>query len=707
MTKYRTISLLLLLVSYQHTSAFAPSLIKCNSLTRTLPSSSGSIARAQRTSEQETEAKQKFIKEKESVPHETEKITHDPSLIFENTNGIKAFLDTGDKVPPPEDTEVAVSYSIDNELALKEFINIINEKDRGIPPEPIFDLGAMIEQLAGKAFDTLEDANLMFKRQMAEFETLKNQDDLNADALSEWNDPKLSHKPKVLVVGSGWASHAFIKCIDTEKYRVLVVSPTNYFVFTPMLASTSVGTTEARSIVESTRDSNPTVKYLEGKVLDVDVENKSMKVKLGQGRITEDDDPIHEDHEVIDIPYDVAVYSAGVGPLSASKRTEGLCKENVHFLKTVEDAKGLLSTVITLLEKASQPGLTDEERRKLLTFVVVGGGPTGVEYCGELTDFLNDVTGKDTKNNRSAVKRTVAPFASLGKYTSVKLIQGSPDLLPMFDKDMRDSAKAALVREGVDVKTDTKVNRIEGKNKIIVTNPDGKEDVIDCGIIVWAAGTMPLKLTGKVIEKLDEFTVKKGYKVTPGSLSQGGRIPVDQWQRVLGAPAGSLLAIGDASATVGENLSPLPQTAQVAAQQGAYIARLLNRGYDLTGSPTFETSQSLDGDADVTAKDSLFLPPPINHKAAVDESARWQVRGMVKAKPFQFLNLGQLAYIGGGEALSQVQLGNKKLFNQAGSVGFLLWKSVYVVKQVSTKTRLLVLFDWFKTKVFGRDVTRM
>lgn len=690
MCKYKYTSLLFLLLSSQDTVGFAPSYSKSRL--------SGSQTRkAQRTSE-ETNAKTS-TKEKNSIQSNKVQASHDPSLIFEKTNGIQGFLDTENGISEP--TEV-VKYSIENELALKEFINVINEKDRGIPPEPIFDLGSMIEQLAGKAFDTAEDATLMFKRQMAVFETLKNQDDLNADALSEFNDPKLAHKPKVIVVGSGWASHAFIKCIDTEKFRVLVVSPTNYFIFTPMLASTSVGTTEARSIVESTRDSNPTVKYIEGKVIDVDVEGKSMKVKLGQGRIT-DDDPVMEDQEIIDIPYDIAVYSAGVGPLSASKRTEGLSKENVHFLKTVEDAKGLLSTVITLLEKASQPGLTDEERRKLLTFVVVGGGPTGVEYCGELTDFLNDVTGKEKKNNRSAVKRTVAPFASLGKYTSVKLLQGSPDLLPMFDQDMRDSAKAALVKEGVDVRTNTKVNRIEGKNRIIVTNPDGQEAAIDCGVIVWAAGTMPLKLTAQVINRLDELGKKKGFQVSPAALSEAGRIPVDRWQRVLGAPPGSLLAIGDASGTVGEHASPLPQTAQVAAQQGAYVARLLNRGYDLTGSPTFENSES-----DTSSiEDNLFLPPPINHKAVIDEATRWQLRGMIKAKPFQFLNLGQLAYIGGGEALSQVQLGNKKLFNQAGSVGFLLWKSVYVVKQVSTKTRLLVLFDWFKTKIFGRDVTRM
>merc|ERR1712070_1276328 len=85
---------------------------------------------------------------------------------------------------------------------------------------------------------------------------------------------------------------------------------------------------------------------------------------------------------------------------------------------------------------------------------------------------------------------------------------------------------------------------------------------------------------------------------------------------------------------------------------------------------------------------SLYLKPPKAGKSAK------------QAKPFEFLNLGILAYVGGGEALSQVQFGDIELFNQAGSVGFLLWRSVYVVKQVSTKTRLLVLFDWFKTRIF-------
>lgn len=86
----------------------------------------------------------------------------------------------------------------------------------------------------------------------------------------------------MVVIGSGWASRAFIKVIDTDAYRVLVISPYNYFVFTPMLASSSVGTTEIRSIVESTRDSNPYVNFLEGKGIGIDTKSKTITVRLGK-----------------------------------------------------------------------------------------------------------------------------------------------------------------------------------------------------------------------------------------------------------------------------------------------------------------------------------------------------------------------------------------------------------------------------------------
>eukprot|EP01083_Nonionella_stella_P036640 99957_1 len=569
--------------------------------------------------------------------------------------------------------------SIVNEVQLKKFVKIVNKEDRGILEEDI----DLAEILFDKIIDTADDALLMMRRKMRESDAI--QEPRAADVLNEWYD---KGQPRVLVIGTGWAGHACIKVLDTSQFRVLVISPSNHFVFTPMLASTSVGTIESMSIVESTRDSNPFVRYIEGKALDVNTADKTFKVKLGKDELTNDRETICiEENEIIDIPYDIAIYSAGVGPVLSSKNIPGLSKENVYFLKSVDDAKRLRSGVIDLLENASQPGITDKERRQLLTFVVVGGGPTGVEYCGELADFINDVTGKR--------KSRLAPFASLAKFTKIILIQGAPDVLPAFEANLRQSARESLEGEGVTVRTNTKVKHIIGKEKIAVVNKeDGVEDTIDCGLIVWAAGTMPLQLTETLIANIDSTCREKGL-AEPSALSSRGRIPVDKWQRVIGVPDGSMLAIGDASGTVveGGEAKLLPQTAQVAAQQGAYVARLLNRHYDLNVE---------------NSKNVLYLGPPTKSKAKKrGGGVNIEVRGKLEAKPFQFLNLGQLAYTGGGEALSQVELGDKKLFSQAGSTGFLLWRSVYIVKQVSTKTRLLVLFDWFKTQIFGRDVTRM
>ena len=84
-----------------------------------------------------------------------------------------------------------------------------------------------------------------------------------------------------------------------------------------------------------------------------------------------------------------------------------------------------------------------------------------------------------------------------------------------------------------------------------------------------------------------------------------------------------------------------------------------------------------------------------------------RVRSLIEAKPFEFLNLGLLAYVGAGQAVAQVQLGENSLLNASGENAFLLWRSVYVVKQVSTRTRLLVLFDYLKSKLFGRDLTSL
>jgi NADH dehydrogenase FAD-containing subunit len=101
------------------------------------------------------------------------------------------------------------------------------------------------------------------------------------------------------------------------------------------------------------------------------------------------------------------------------------------------------------------------------------------------------------------------------------------------------------------------------------------------------------------------------------------------------------------------------------------------------------------------------MPPPSSSSGSPTIAEKISSPAPGVACAFQFLNLGILAYTGGGSALAQVQITEDKAVKSSGSLGFGLWRSVYLSKQVSGRNRLLVAVDWFKTKIFGRDITRL
>ena len=540
-----------------------------------------------------------------------------------------------------------------------------------------------LDTLITRGLDTIEDAFLLARRVTAEPVD-------SVDCLDAWTDDA-DERQRILVIGSGWAAHALVKIVDADLYRLLVVSPRNFFIFTPMLAASSVGTVEYRSITEPMRASNPRAAYIEGTVTDIDPVAQCADIRLGTGTGAASRQ----------VNYDVCVYAAGV--LASTSRIPGVA-EHCCFLKEIEDAQKLRAAVGTALESASRPGLSEEERRRMLTLVVVGGGATGVEYVGELSDFLLD-----------ALTRL---YPQLARFARVILVHSGPTLLPQFDPPLREKALATLqAKVDVEIMLNTRVERVNSPTSVTLktrrahaagqagTDADSGDVTADewdaprgveCGLVMWAAGTGPSELTERLNARLVDCAPPGTFDETAGRPPwTAGRITVDPWLRALGAPPGSLIALGDAAVCAGSDGSPLPQTAQVAAQQGAYVARLLNRGYDLTGG----------GPAALDACE--VLSPPLSREARAGDIRRlvW-LRGAVEARQFEFLNLGLLAYLGGGEALSQVQVGESRLLSEAGSTGFLLWRSVYVVKQVSPRTRFLVLFDWLKTKLFGRDVTR-
>ncbi|KAA8493970.1 putative NADH dehydrogenase [Porphyridium purpureum] len=495
-------------------------------------------------------------------------------------------------------------------------------------PEPIqFEAprSSTLEMIRYRTVDTINDVVLHYSRKFKRNETLA----------------KLAQatKPVVCVLGFGWGGHAFVKTIDTDKYDVVVISPRNHFLFTPMLASTAVGTVEFRSILEPVRVSNEFVTYFEATCENIDQENQVLLCKNLRGNTFEQ----HYDYLVL-----------GVGAPTNTFNTPGV-EEYAHFMKEVSDAKEIRKGIIDQFEAANLPNVSAEERERLLTFAVVGGGPTGCEFSAELSDFL-----------RSDLKKY---YPRLMVDTKVKLLNSGSSILLQFDEALQAKALDNFRKTQIDVVTDA---RVVAMDDTTITLKNGSK--IPYGLCVWAAGIGTNPLVSSLIARV------------PQQKDAKGRLVIDEWQRVKGM--NNTFAFGDCA--VAEK-RPLPATGQVAAQQGSYVSRLLNKNVCLA------------------CEVPVILPRELNNTISGQalESLREKGQAFKNARPFEFLSLGILAYVGDSKAIADVEAGDLKLGGASGTLAFLLWRSVYLTKQVSFRNRVLVLFDWLRSQIFGRDTSQM
>jgi len=468
---------------------------------------------------------------------------------------------------------------------------------------------------------------------------------------------------KVVVLGTGWGAASFLKDADTDAFDVTVVSPRNFFLFTPMLAGSSVGTVEYRSITEPIRLINGKARYLEATATSIDREARTVTC---ESVVCEGNSCTIEEFVV---EYDRLIFSVG-----AQTNTFGIpgVREYCNFLKGVDDARRIRTAIINCFERAGLPHLTDDQRRATLTFAVIGAGPTGVEFASELRDFVEQEGPRY--------------YPQLLQFIKIKIIEASPTVLAPFDRNLQAAAIDALTRRSIvgdeaqsldltELLLDSGVSEVSTD---AIRLADGRE--IPYGLAVWAAGNGPLPITLQLIEELGAGAQSEAQSVARG------RLAVDPWLRVLGGD-GSIFSLGDCSCAVANQL---PATAQVAGQQGSYLARLLARcRLPEDGAPPARRP-----DAPVSVADAV---------------TGFTTGTNTVAAPFQFLNLGILAYTGDGSALAQLQLTPSEgaRVKGTGKIGFGLWRSVYLSKQVSVRNRVLVLFDWAKTRVFGRDITRI
>lgn len=331
-------------------------------------------------------------------------------------------------------------------------------------------------------------------------------------------------RKKLIILGTGWASYKVLKAIDKKLYDVIVVSPRNHFLFTPLLCSTTVGTLEFRSIIEPIRNTGfrQTDHFHLSRATGIDFTNQIISTESGlkQGL-------------TYDLSYDKLVI--GVGSLSNTFGVPGVT-ENACFLKEVGDARKIRNQILSNFELAAQPSVTKEESRRLLHVVIVGGGPTGVEFGAEIYDFVEQDVARLYKAKKDDVRVTLVE---------------SNQILSSFDEKLRNYAtKKIQERKGFRLEQDT-VTAVHSDH--VHLKNGGK---VPCGLVVWSTGLAPREF----VTKLDIPKNKRGQILT------------DRHLRVLGDPSGNSYAIGDCADIKDYSL---PCTAQVAEKQGGYVVKEL------------------------------------------------------------------------------------------------------------------------------------
>ena len=244
-------------------------------------------------------------------------------------------------------------------------------------------------------------------------------------------------KKRLIILGSGWGAMSVLKHLEPGQFEVVVVSPRNYFMFTPLLPSVTVGTVEARSIVEPVRKivakqyhKHP-ISFLEAKCMSVNPDKKVIYCKDCSGVVGA--------VESFDLDYDLLVVA--IGATSNTYRTPGV-EQHAHFLKEIPDARRIRDILIDNVETASMPGQPVEERKRLLHIVVVGGGPTGVEFAAEAADFLREDVAKIYPNVIEDCK--------------VTLVHSRGSVLNTYDKTISDYTQGTMKSDKVNVITNSR-----------------------------------------------------------------------------------------------------------------------------------------------------------------------------------------------------------------------------------------------------------
>ena len=331
--------------------------------------------------------------------------------------------------------------------------------------------------------------------------------------------------PHVVIVGGGFGGLFAAKALKRLPVRVTLVDRHNHHVFQPLLYQVATAGLSPGDIAAPIRW---VLRHQDNmRVLLADVE----RIDLAGTRVHLDGND--------SLAYDYLILAAGA---TSSYFGHDEWATHAPSLKTLDDALGVRAKTLRayeMAERTADPAL----RKKLLTFVLVGGGPTGVEMAGAIAEIARQTLADEFRNIRTSEAR-------------VLLIEAGPSILGAFPEKLRDAARRSLKRLGVEVRERTAVTKIE----------DGRvwlgDEAIDAETILWTAGVRASSLGATLGTPLDK----------------AGRVLVEPDLSVPGHP--EAFVVGDMAGLLDPNGRQYPGVSQVAMQQAAHAARMIGRSLE-------------------------------------------------------------------------------------------------------------------------------
>jgi NADH:ubiquinone reductase (H+-translocating) len=325
--------------------------------------------------------------------------------------------------------------------------------------------------------------------------------------------------PRIVIVGAGFGGLWAATALARAPAQITVIDERNYHLFQPLLyqvATAGLSPADIAAPIRGILSRQRNARVVLGRVLGID---KARRIVRLRDR---------------DVSYDGLVVATGAGHAYFGHEEWAAFAPG---LKNIDDATRLRRKILTALERAEQES-DPRERLRLMTFVVVGGGATGVETAGAIAELVKVALARDFRAINPAMSRII-------------LIEAGPRVLPSFAATLSAAAQRALEKLGVDIRLGRPVTRCDEVGVML------GEERVACGVTIWAAGVK----------------ASPAARWLEAEHDRAGRVLVERDLSLPGHP--EIFVIGDTAAVRDEAGKALPGVATVAKQEGKYVARVL------------------------------------------------------------------------------------------------------------------------------------